>query len=200
VSRYRRVSDRTAVVTGVIAVLALLVAGLGGWALTKDKDEIGAEPDKATQAPAPHSSGHPRSAQEVPGVAADAEVGDCIKVNKAGDTDAEVETIDCANAAAVYRVGVRVDGGGSKCPGENYVTYTEGNLLLCLTLNARSGECFHENDEQDTRVPCDSPEASYQVGEIFEGTEDPTKCGEVDADNAFTYPEPPLTICRVAVR
>lgn len=191
--RRRRTNEPTAVVTGIIAVLALLVAGLGAWALTKDKDEIG--PDGTARAPG--SSAGPPPATKEP---ADANVGDCIKVNKAGRTDADVETIDCGHAEAVYRVGVRVDGGTSTCPGENYVTYTEGELLLCLTLNARSGDCFHEDDEQDVRVPCDPPDASYRVGEIFEGSEDPSKCGEVDAENAFTYPEPPLTICRVAVR
>lgn len=178
-------------------MLALLVAGLGGWALTKDDDELGA--GRATRAPATRPSGQPPTNQ-MPGTAADAKVGDCIKVNKAGKTDADVQTIDCAAAEAVYQVGVRVDGGSSRCPGENYVTYTEGKLLLCLVLNAKSGECFHETDEQDTRVPCDSPRASYQVGEIFAGSADPARCGEVDAENAFTYPEPPLTICRVAVR
>lgn len=192
-------TDRTAVVTGVIAVLALLVAGLGAWALTKDKDDIGDDKGQASEAPGAGGPGSPVGPVE-PGAAADAGVGDCIKVNQAGATDAEVATIDCADQAAVYRVGVRVDGGTSKCPGDNYVAYTEGELLLCLTLNARSGECFKETDEQDTRVSCDSADASYQVGEIFEGTEDASRCGEVDAENAFTYPQPPLTICRLAVR
>jgi hypothetical protein len=194
-SRLRRPSDQTAVITGIIAVAALLVAGLGAWVISKDGDE---DTKQATAQPPP--TGPARTSAAVPGAAADARVGDCIKVNSAGTTDADVETIGCTDPAAVYKVGIREDREGAGCPGENYVKYTEqDNLLLCLTLNARRGDCFQESEEQDARVPCDSPDASYEVGEIYEGAEDAARCGEQDAPNALTYPRPPLTICRLTI-
>ena len=192
-SRARRLNDQTAVLTGIIAVAALLVAGLGAWVISKDDGDAGDKPPAEEPAPA-------RTSGAVAGVAADARVGDCIKVNTAGETDADVETIDCADPAAVYKVGIRDDGKDGDCPGENYIKYTEQDtLLLCLTLNARRGDCFHQSEEQDTRVSCDSPDASYEVGDIYEGAEDAARCGERDAANAITYPRPPLTICRLGI-
>lgn len=174
---------------------ALLVAGLGAWVISKDGDE---DTQQATARPPASAEG--RTSGAVPGAAIDARAGDCIKVNSAGTTDADVETVDCAEEAAVYKVGIREDRKDGGCPGENYVKYTEqDNLLLCLTLNARRGDCFHESEEQDSRVPCDSSDASYEVGEIYEGAEDAARCGEQDAPNALTYPRPPLTICRVTI-
>ena len=185
-------------ITGILAVATLLVAGLGAWVIADGDDEAAGDgPAASAQAP-PANPG--RTSGVVPGAADDAAVGDCIKVNTADETDADVETVDCADPAAAYRVGVRVDGRGGDCPGENYVKYTEqDSLLLCLTLNARQGECFHESAEQDTRVACDSPDASYEVGEIYEGEEDSARCGEGDASDALTYPRPPLTICRLTI-
>jgi hypothetical protein len=194
--RLRRPSEQTAVLTGILAVAALLVAGLGAWAISTGDDGPD-EPATTAEAPAPAKG---RTPGAVPGAADDARVGDCIKVNAAGETNADVVTIDCADRAAVYKVGIREDGNGGDCPGENYIKYTEqDSLLLCLTLNARDGDCFHESDQQDTRVPCDSPDASYEVGGIYEGAEDAARCGERDAANALTYPRPPLTICRLAI-
>jgi hypothetical protein len=187
------------VITGIIAVSALLVAGLGAWVIAADGRSTagGDEPQATAQAP---QTAPGRTSGAVPGVAADAAAGDCIKVDKPGATDADVETVDCGDPAAVYKVGVRADRGARDCPGENYVKYTEqDSLLLCLTLNARRGDCFHESDEQDTRVPCGSPDASYEVGEIYEGEEDAARCGERDAPDALTYPRPPLTICRLDI-
>ncbi|HEV7650801.1 MAG TPA: hypothetical protein VGP26_21865 [Actinophytocola sp.] len=199
-SRPRRLSDQTAVVTGLLAVAALLVAGLGAWVIAKGDgtdDAGGDQPAATAQAPA---TAQGRTSGAVPGAAVDAKAGDCIKVNDAGKTNADVETIDCADRAAVYKVGIREYGRGGDCPGENYVKYTEqDSLLLCLTLNARQGECFHESEEQDTRVPCDSPDASYEVGAVYDGEEDAARCGERDASNALTYPRPPLTICRLDI-
>jgi hypothetical protein len=195
--RKGRADQQTAVITGVIAVLALLVAGVGAWALTTDKDPATpAAPDRGSEAPAPPSTGAPAA----PGTAADARVGDCVQVTDANETEARVETITCTDPGAVYRVAVRTDNGSTQCRDADYVAYTQDDLLLCFVLNARSGECFHESDQQDTRVSCDSAEASYRVGEIVDGAEDSSRCGEADAEYALTYPEPPLTICRLGVR
>jgi hypothetical protein len=192
--RKTKADQQTAVITGVIAVLALLVAGVGAWALTQDREPAGSAPATASEGPAP-GGGEPAQ----PGRAADAREGDCIAVTDPDSKRARVETIGCTEKDAVYRVALRSDDGSDTCPDEDYVAYTQDPLLLCLILNARKGECFHESEQDDTRVSCDSADASYKVGEIVQGAEDSSRCGEADAENALTYPDPPLTICRLSV-
>src|ERR1044072_366671 len=46
--RKTKADQQTAVITGVIAVLALLVAGVGAWALTQDKERAGSAPTTAS--------------------------------------------------------------------------------------------------------------------------------------------------------
>ena len=181
-------------------MLALVVAGAGLLVLTNDKDEPAAG-GSATATRAPTSEPATQDGAPKPGAGTDAAVGECLKIEDVSVTDTDVVAIDCADPLAVYRVGVREEGGGARCPGRNYVSYTEeSGLLLCLTLNAHRGECFHEATQLDTRVPCDSQDASYRVGEIYADIEDAGRCGEDDAPNALTYPRPPLTICRLSIR
>jgi hypothetical protein len=198
--RQRPHGGGTAIVTGIIAVLAIVLAGAGLLVLTDDKDEPAAG-GSPTASRAPVSEPATQDGAPKPGAGTDAAVGECLMVEDVSETDTDVAAIDCADPLAVYRVGVREEGGGVRCPGRNYVSYTEeSGLLLCLTLNAQPGECFHEAERLDTRVPCDSPDASYRVGEIHTDIEDAGRCGEDDAPNALTYPRPPLTICRLSVR
>lgn len=131
--------------------------------------------------------------------ASSAAVGDCIKVNNASATNADVEKIDCNSAEAMYKVGVTKDDSAASCPSDTYVSYTEeGSLLLCLQLNVKEGECIHETTTDDKRVDCGSPDASYKVAKVIKGKDDANECGAENAENALTYPEPALTICRVA--
>src|ERR1044072_9963960 len=51
-SRARRLNDQTAVLTGIIAVAALLVAGLGAWVISKDDGDAGNKPPDEEPAPA----------------------------------------------------------------------------------------------------------------------------------------------------
>jgi hypothetical protein len=128
-----------------------------------------------------------------------AETGDCIKVNRAAATNADVEKIDCATPEAVYRIGKKLDSSSASCPEGDYVEYTEtgGNSLkLCLMLNAKEGECFVEDGQQDKRSDCAT--ANYKVAKVITGTAKAEECGEEDASNALVYSEPATTICRVA--
>jgi hypothetical protein len=183
----------------VIALLALVGAGIGVALLTKSDDSTKAVGPAKTSRPAPAATVSQPPPEES-GKALDAKVGDCIEVDDASATDADIHTIGCGDRKAVYKVAVREDDSAGRCPGTNYVSYTEeGTLLLCMTLNAKKGECFHEDSQQDARVPCDSANASYQVGDIYDGTDDGDQCGSADAHNALTYPQPPLTICRLSL-
>ena len=127
-----------------------------------------------------------------------AEVGDCIKINDV--TEADIEKVDCNSAEALYKVAVTKDDDAAGCPAPAYLAYTESGrneLLLCLSLNAKAGDCFQVAENTYKKVACTAPEANFRVSEVFNGKDDPAQCGDA-ADQALSYPEPPMTICRVA--
>ncbi|MCT2582685.1 LppU/SCO3897 family protein [Actinophytocola gossypii] len=126
-----------------------------------------------------------------------AEVGDCIKINDVADAD--IETVDCASPDALYKVAVTQEDDGAQCPSPSYLAYTESGrneLLLCLSLNARTGDCVKLAENTYEKVDCSAPDVTFKVSKVVEGKEAPEECGDA-ADNALVYPEPPTTICRV---
>jgi hypothetical protein len=128
--------------------------------------------------------------------ASSAAVGDCIKVNNASISDADVNKVDCSDPAAAYKVGTTSDNASSDCPGgteTNYVGYTEtggrgSDLLLCLILNAKEGDCYEEGTQIDTKVECTDPKATFKVLKVVEGA-DESKCPE-GTQGSYRYPEP----------
>lgn len=128
---------------------------------------------------------------------ASSKVGDCIKVIDTASAD--VEKVDCNDPDAAYKVAFTSDDSGSKCPDNdksNYVSYTEtgkGDLLLCLTLNAKEGECYIKGNA-DKKVACTDPKATFKVTKILTGTTDPTGCPEGTVDG-YVYAEPKLVQC-----
>ena len=129
-------------------------------------------------------------------------VGDCIKVNNVSSTNADVEKIDCNSQEAAYKVAATFDDASAECPGgtnSSYVSYTEtgrgSDLLLCLTLNVKEGDCFIQ-DDADTKVACTDPSATYQVNKVLTGSADPNGCPEGTVD-AYVYPEPAMVQCFV---
>jgi hypothetical protein len=128
--------------------------------------------------------------------ASSAAVGDCIKVNSASITDADVNKVDCNDAAATYKVGATSDNAAADCPGGDdaaYVGYTEtggrgSDLLLCLILNARVGDCYIQGDQVDTKVDCGDAKANFKVTKLVEST-DTGGCAQ-DSVGAYVYPEP----------
>lgn len=130
--------------------------------------------------------------------ASSAEVGDCIKVNEAGITDADVEKIDCTDPAAAYKVGATFDSSSATCPGGSdsaYVSYTQtggrrsSSLTLCLILNATEGDCYEEGTSVDTKVECTDPNATFQVAKVLTDSADPAACPE-GVLGVYVYPEP----------
>ena len=163
----------------VVAVVVFVVAG--GIALATKLDLFGGSPSTA-------------------------EVGDCIKVNKAAEADADVEKIDCKDSAAVYRIGAKSDTGIDDCPDGDYQVYTEtgdNRLTLCLMLNAKEGDCFQEvqNDDgtlEHKRVECTSGDAAYRIGKVLD-TMDFKQCGpDFTEDEAYLYSNPSKTFCLIA--
>ncbi len=127
-----------------------------------------------------------------------ANVGDCIKVNKASDTDADTETIDCASDDAIYKVAKTSDAQIS-CPSQAYSTYTEtlGNstsAYLCLVPNLKEGKCYKDEPSNIVPIACTDPGATFKITKKVDGQEDENLCAE--ADNQYmTFPDPKLTYC-----
>jgi hypothetical protein len=131
--------------------------------------------------------------------ASSSEVGDCIKVNNT--TTADVEKIDCNDPSASYKVAYTSDETGASCPEPKdfYVYYTEtggkgSDLLLCMMLNAKEGDCFKQGTDADTKVACTDPGADMKVTKILKDTSDPAACPD-GPDNAYSYPQPKLVQC-----
>lgn len=189
----------------VIALLVLGGSGIGLYLATKDDGNNSAGGGTSTSASSDADSSEQESATEEetttteetaePGEAIDAQPGDCIKVNVASATNADVETVDCSLPDAMYRVATREETDTESCPNDQYVSYTEeGQLLLCLQLNVAKGDCLAVTDAQDTRVECTASDATYKVVDVLDGVDDETKCSDATTD-VITYPKPPLTIC-----
>jgi len=192
----------------VAVVLVLAGAGVGVYLATKgdDKDTAGGGGDKtSTSAPDDTGTSEEETSEEetttttaeestgAAGSASDAQVGDCVRVNVASASNADVETIGCSDETAVYVVAARLDSDTAECPDGNYVTYTEaGTLKLCMALDLDEGTCFESTDLDDKPVACSDPTATFLITDVLEGVDDAGQC--TTPDN-LRYSQPPLTIC-----
>jgi hypothetical protein len=194
----------------VIAVLVLGGAGVGIFLATKGDDNNNAGGGGETSNSAPDNtdtSEEPEPSEEettttteedepaTGGSASDAQVGDCIRVNVASETDADVETIGCSDDTAVYVVAARLDSDTAECPDGDYVTYTEAGsaaMKLCMALDLDEGQCFESTDLDDKPVECSDPTATFLIADVIDGVDDATQC--TTSDN-LRYSQPPRTIC-----
>ena len=194
------------VAIGAIAVLVLGGSGVGLYLVSKD--DGGDNTDGGGTSTSASEPGSSSSAEETaddetatdetavaPGEAIDAQPGDCIKVNVASATNADVETVDCSIPEAIYKVATREETDTESCPNDQYVSYTEeGQLLLCMQLNVKEGECLEVSGAADKRTDCAAPGATHQVVGVLDGVDDETQCADTTTE-VITYPRPPLTIC-----
>lgn len=199
---------KTGMVVAIVAIAVLVIAGagVGIYFATKGDDGDNQAGGSTTSSTAPNteSSGEQTTEEETtteeedPGEAIDAQPGDCIKVNVASSTNADVESVDCSSPEAIYKIATREETDTGSCPNEQYVSYTEeGQLLLCLQLNVKEGDCLEVTDSEDKRADCTSATATHRVAASLDGVDDETQCPE-ETTEVITYPQPPLTICLVA--
>ncbi|HEV2784475.1 MAG TPA: hypothetical protein VGX25_34240 [Actinophytocola sp.] len=131
--------------------------------------------------------------------ASSAEAGDCIKVNRASTTSADVEKIDCNDNIAVFKVAKKLDNDTDQCPTPDYEKYTQtgagSDFALCLMLNAKEGDCFADYDTPDKRARVDCASAEVKVAKLVSGTADEKACEQDSL--ALVYPEPATTFCLV---
>jgi hypothetical protein len=130
---------------------------------------------------------------------ANADKGDCIKVNSASATDADVEKIDCGDKVAVFKVAKRLGNDTDNCPEGPYQKYEQSgrgsDFALCLMPNAKEGECFSDFDSADkfARSDCGAANTEIRVTKVLDGTNDEKAC--TGDDVPLAYPEPPTTFC-----
>ncbi|QFZ16464.1 LppU/SCO3897 family protein [Saccharothrix syringae] len=131
-----------------------------------------------------------------------ADEGDCMKINSAGVTDADVEQIDCASPEAAFKVASRLGSSTDSCPDGDYVEFYErggrrsDGYKLCLVLNAAEGDCFKQEGGivagKTTKVACGTPGA-FKVVRVIDGRADENECES--GDSAVVYSRPAGTIC-----
>ncbi|HEX4816865.1 MAG TPA: hypothetical protein VFV66_29335 [Nonomuraea sp.] len=137
--------------------------------------------------------------------------GDCLEAESRGRKAGDFRIVGCDAPEAAYKVARRLTdsrGCGSSAYGYATSPYVRsGGWHLCLTLNARVGDCFHQEigfpTGKASRVACGSS-ATYRIVRVVEGHADRELCGEeathpvsddLTRPVALVYPEPPLTIC-----
>lgn len=202
---------KTGMIVAIVAIAVLVVAGagVGIYFATKGDDGKNTAGGTTTTTTTTGTSGTTTSDEttttdeetttaESGGAASDAQPGDCIKVNVASSTNADVEAVDCSTDEAIYKVATREEDSTVDCPNENYVQYTEdGQLSLCMELNVHEGECLEVTDNEDKRADCATPSATHRVVGVLDGVDDEKQCADESTD-IITYPQPPLTICLVS--
>jgi hypothetical protein len=137
---------------------------------------------------------------------ASAEAGDCIKVNKAEENDADVEKIDCTGPEAVFKVGKKLDSASANCPDGDYVSYMQSgsgtDFTLCLVYNVAKGDCLSQPDAPDKarKVACGGSDVEVEILDVMAGKTDPNECQGVEgATAAMGYSEPAMIICAKSV-
>jgi hypothetical protein len=129
---------------------------------------------------------------------AKADVGDCVKINKASETDADVDTIDCGDNAAALKVAKKFDVSDADCPTNDYPSITKRGgggpeFTLCLIPNVKEGDCANGLESADKFVRADCSGAEFKFVKVVDGNADEAACG---ADSfPLVYPEPPTTFC-----
>ncbi len=138
--------------------------------------------------------------------------GDCVAAEEQGGklgSPQEARIVSCTAPDAAYKVAMRLDG-NEHC-GDNTYGYVRNSpsrgdgWRLCLMLNAKVGDCFHQEigfpTGTVTKVAC-GPSASYRVVAVVPGRADKDACAQGAARPAdptqpvaFAYPEPPHTVC-----
>ncbi|MEO3867567.1 hypothetical protein ABGB18_01915 [Nonomuraea sp. B12E4] len=146
------------------------------------------------------------AAEDDPG---NAQVGSCLEaLGKGGKTVQEdFHIVACTTPRAAYKVIKKADRCDDVTNGYVQVGSRRSRSQLCLTLNAKEGDCFYQEVGFPTgkvsKVACGSS-ATYRVAKVSEGTADASVCGK-DVPNwtetpdelphAIVYRSPALTLC-----
>ncbi|SEF97669.1 hypothetical protein SAMN05444920_1011155 [Nonomuraea solani] len=138
-----------------------------------------------------------------------AELGSCLEARgKGGKTVLEdFRLVPCTTPQAAYKVIKKAGSCDDITNGYVLVGSRRSRSRLCLTLNAKQGDCFYQEIGFPTgkvsKVACGAA-ATYRVTKVADGAADASVCGD-DVPNwtktpdvlprAIVYRTPPLTLC-----
>lgn len=138
-----------------------------------------------------------------------AQVGSCLEaLGKGGKTvQNDFRIVACTTSQAAYKVIKKASSCDDSTNGYVQVGTRRSRSQLCLTLNAKKGDCFYQEVGFPTgkvsKVTCGAS-ATYRVTKVSDGSADASVCGK-DVPNwtktpdelphAIVYRSPPLTLC-----
>ncbi|MEQ4724868.1 hypothetical protein [Nonomuraea sp. B19D2] len=138
-----------------------------------------------------------------------AQVGSCLQaLGKGGKTVRDdFRIVACSTPEAAYKVIKKGDRCEDVTNGYVQVGSRRTRIQLCLVLNAKEGDCFHQEIGFPTgkvsKVTC-GPSATYRITKVSDGTADASVCGEGvpswtrtpdELPHAIVYRHPALTLC-----
>ncbi|MCG5216452.1 LppU/SCO3897 family protein [Streptosporangium sp. KLBMP 9127] len=138
-----------------------------------------------------------------------AQVGSCLEaLGKGGKTlRDDFHIVGCTTPRAGYKVIKKADRCDDVTNGYIVIASRRSRTQLCLTLNAKKGDCFYQEIGFPTgkvsKVTC-GPSATYRVTEVLDGAADASVCGKGvpnwtktpdELPRAIVYRNPPLTLC-----
>ncbi|MCF6470857.1 hypothetical protein FAF44_21025 [Nonomuraea sp. MG754425] len=136
-----------------------------------------------------------------------ARAGDCLEARGKGGKTSEFHIVGCAAPQAAYKMIKKADRCDDITNGYALVGTRRHLTRLCLTLNAKEGDCFYQEvgfpTGKASKVTCD-PSATYRITKVSDGTTDASVCG-ADVPNwtktpdvlprAIVYRHPARTLC-----
>lgn len=127
--------------------------------------------------------------------------GDCLNIKEFKDGVTPIK-VDCADQSANTQVALKMDGSTGQCPAVGYDEYSvaagKASYKLCLTINAKQGDCFANlltGTHEYRRVSCIDPSAEVEFVKVVHGQVDKALCESTEATKMLSYPQPPTTLC-----
>jgi hypothetical protein len=127
-----------------------------------------------------------------------AKVGDCLAVAEFKQ-GAEPDKAGCDDPSANVKIAVKLDESSAACPEGMYDEYSvtgSASYKLCLTLNAKQGDCFSNMTAETAgykKVACTDPTAEAEVVKVVAAPND--QCDGTEANASATYSQPATTVC-----
>lgn len=136
-----------------------------------------------------------------------ARIGSCLEARgKGGKTD-DFRIVACSSPQAAYKMIKKADRCDDITNGYVLIGTRRSRTRLCLTLNAKQGDCFYQEvgfpTGKASKVTCGSS-ATYRITKVSDGTTDASVCGKGVPSwtrtpdvlpRAIVYRHPARTLC-----
>ncbi|MBW4718958.1 LppU/SCO3897 family protein [Saccharothrix obliqua] len=127
-----------------------------------------------------------------------ASAGDCVSLSGQNNDRADVQTLDCGDDKASFKVGKVLDQAESMCPEEGLYTEVSptssvgDGYKLCLLPNMVEGACYKPDEGVGfAKGECVGTDA-FKVTKVINDSTDLAQCPD---SAGMSYPEPAITYC-----